>query len=442
MTVRSTRLPVPLAVAALLGTALLVPGRTDPRRAAGSRNDRVSAIVQSSSSARASTLVREVGGNVTHDLAIIDAVGADLTPAQMRTLESRGGDVRIYGDHDVKVASVRPPTYPNSWYPTIVGANRLHAAGITGAGVTVAILDTGFGATLESEKWDTHGRSRVKATYNAIRNQTGSLPDDKYGHGTHVQSVIMGSQRADDGSSTWLGVAPDAGLVAVQAFDETGGATYANVIRGLNWILANRARYGIRVLNCSFAAPARSRYWDDPIDQAIMKLWQAGVVVVVSAGNAGPNPMTVGVPGNVPYVITVGAMTDNYSPSDPTDDKLCSFSSTGPTTEGFVKPELVAPGGHILGLMEDRDVLSTKYNQYLSSNRIEFTMSGTSQAAAVVSGIVALMLQDDPTLTPDQVKFRLMNTARPFVKKDCDGETERTRSFSREPAWSTPTTRR
>ncbi len=127
-----------------------------------------------------------------------------------------------------------------------------------------------------------------------MTNKVGALPNDKYGHGTHVTSVILGSQRADDG--TWLGVAPDANLVEVQAFDDKGSATYANVIRGLNWVLANRAAYNIRVLNCSFAAPAKSRYWDDPVNQAVMKLWQAGVVVVVSAGNAGPNPMTIGVP--------------------------------------------------------------------------------------------------------------------------------------------------
>ena len=97
-----------------------------------------------------------------------------------------------------------------------------------------------------------------------MTNKFGSLADDTYGHGTHVESVLMGSQKADDGSNTWMGIAPDAGLVAVQAFDGTGSATYANVLRGMNWILENRVRYGIRVLNCSFTAPARSRYWDDP----------------------------------------------------------------------------------------------------------------------------------------------------------------------------------
>jgi serine protease AprX len=149
-----------------------------------------------------------------------------------------------------------------------------------------------------------------------------------------------------------------------------------------------------------------------------MKAWQAGIVVVTSAGNEGPTPMTIGVPGNVPYVITVGALTDNYTPYDGTDDRLASFSSTGPTYEGFVKPEVVAPGGHMVGTMPDPSYLVTLFGANMKPNGTLFTMSGTSQAAAVTSGVVALMLQSDPTLTPDQVKCKLMSAARPAVSSD------------------------
>ena len=107
------------------------------------------------------------------------------------------------------------------------------------------------------------------------------------------------------------------------------------------------------MLNLSFSAPPRSYYWDDPLNQAVMAAWKAGIVVVASAGNTGPEPMTIGVPGNVPYVITVGAMSDNWTPNNPNDDVLASFSATGPTHDGFVKPEIVAPGGHIIAVMDD-----------------------------------------------------------------------------------------
>jgi serine protease AprX len=165
------------------------------------------------------------------------------------------------------------------------------------------------------------------------------------------------------------------------------------------------------VLNLSFSAPPQSYYWDDPLNQAVMAAWQAGIVVVASAGNTGPDPMTIGVPGNVPYVITVGAMTDNYSPEDPDDDMMAYWSSAGPTFEAFVKPDLVAPGGHLSGHMPPDGTLPTTYPEFYDNGQY-FMMSGTSQAAAVVSGVAALLLQDEPGLSPDDVKCRLMATTQ------------------------------
>ncbi len=196
--------------------------------------------------------------------------------------------------------------------------------------------------------------------------------------------------------------------MVVRAFDGKGAGRYVDVIAGLNWIVANKAKYNIRVLNLSFGAEPQSYYWDDPLNQAVMAAWKAGIVVVVAAGNDGPKPMTINVPGNVPYVITVGALTDNDTPYDFTDDRLASFSSTGPTYEGFVKPEVVAPGGHIEASMSSSSYLANIDPDSMDALRQLFTMSGTSQAAAVTTGVVALMLQDDPTLTPDAVKCRLI----------------------------------
>ena len=167
----------------------------------------------------------------------------------------------------------------------------------------------------------------------------------------------------------------------------------------------------------SFSGPARSYYWEDPLNQAVMKAWQAGIVVVASAGNTGPDPMTVGVPGNVPYIITVGAMTDNYTESDFSDDKLATFSSAGPTFEGFVKPEIVAPGGHLPGLMAYDTQIAIDHPEFHDGGKY-FEMSGTSQAAAVVSGVVALILTQDPMLSPDEVKCRLMDSAHAAMTSD------------------------
>ena len=133
----------------------------------------------------------------------------------------------------------------------------------------------------------------------------------------------------------YLGIAPQANLVIVRAFDGTGAGRYVDVIAGLNWIVANQKKYNIRVLNLSFGAPPQSYYWDDPLNQAVMAAWRAGIVVVTAAGNEGPDAMTIDVPGNVPYVITVGALTDNYTPYNGNDDRLASFSSTGPDLRGL-----------------------------------------------------------------------------------------------------------
>ena len=141
-------------------------------------------------------------------------------------------------------------------------------------------------------------------SYDVISNGA-KVTADPYGHGTHITSIAAGAAVTKFGTS--FGIAPAANLVIVRAFDAQGAGSYSNVISGLNWIVANQQKYKIRVLNLSFGAPPQSNYWDDPLNQAVMAAWKAGIVVVVSAGNEGPDPMTIGVPGNVPYVITTGS---------------------------------------------------------------------------------------------------------------------------------------
>jgi len=296
-------------------------------------------------------------------------------------------------------------------YPQLIGADHLQDQGTTGAGVTIAVLDTG----LWQDTTQNYG-GRILASIDVVNGGHGAVQGDPYGHGTHVTSIAASG--AINLAGQYQGIAPRANLVVVRAFNQYGAARYSDVIAGLNWIVANKARYNIRVLNLSFGAPPESFYWDDPLNQAVMAAWRAGIVVVVAAGNDGPLPMTIDVPGNVPYVITVGALTDNYTPYDGTDDRLASFSSAGPTYEGFVKPELVAPGGHIAASMSSSSYLAGLDPDSMQLGQQLFTMSGTSQAAAVTSGVVALLLQREPGLTPDEIKCRLLATARPAVRSD------------------------
>ena len=393
-------------------------------------------IVQAASVAEAEILVTRAGGTVTASLEIINAVGADLTREQLAWLREHFQHVRVFEDSSLSVTGPVAETH----YPTLVGAAALHSQGIDGDNVTVAVLDTGLWKT-SSIRYSAVGNDRVLAQYDATVAQTSRDDDDDdnddddsdsssfgawwannsdlndwNGHGTHITSIIMGSDRTAAGR--YQGVAPGANVVAVRAFEPDGSGSYLNVIKALDWIVAQRRNYDIRILNLSFGAPAGSHYWDDPVNQAVMAAWRSGIVVVVAAGNSGPGPMTVGVPGNVPYVITVGAMTDSYTPDDTSDDRLATFSAAGPTVEGFVKPEIIAPGGHMLGKMPWYAWLRLAHPEAVQKIGNDFAMSGTSQAAAVVSGAIALMLQADPGLSPDDVKCRLMASAKPALRDD------------------------
>jgi serine protease AprX len=182
----------------------------------------------------------------------------------------------------------------------------------------------------------------------------------------------------------------------------------SDVIEGLQWIYENKDIYNIKVVNISLNSSVAESYQVSPLDAAAEILWFNGIVVVVSAGNNGT--ATLYPPANDPFVITVGAADDKGTQSL-NDDDVASFSAFGTTEDGFAKPDLVAPGRNIISLLA-----STTSNVYVyhPANRVNdllFRMSGTSMSAPMVSGAVALLLQDEPGLTPDQVKYRLTTTA-------------------------------
>ncbi|MGO9804523.1 MAG: S8 family peptidase [Steroidobacteraceae bacterium] len=437
---RKRRLP---ATGAIIGIFILsvVTGGDVPRptaqalaRAALDAGPPRAYIVQARSAAEAGRAVRQAGGTVRGELSVIGAVSALLDERELAALHSTPAPfLNVYADAEVRASSAG--TLPETYYPSEVEARNLQVGGVTGTGVTVAVVDSGL--------WSQHGpdqsapgeaASRILAQYDVIAASSqpaaaqvlGGLTslvaanatniNDLYGHGTHVTSIIASSGIATTGN--FQGVAPGVNLVSVRVLNAQGVGTYSNVISGIQWVIAQRARYNIRVMNLSLSAPPSSLYWQDPLNQAVMAAWNAGIVVVAAAGNFGPAPMTIGVPGNVPYVITVGAVTDNYFPLQPSQYRLASFSSVGPTWEGFVKPEVVAMGGHILAYAPDNGTLAEEFPQWVDQPYDDFTMSGTSMAAAVTSGVVALMLEVNPSLTPDQVKCHLMASADPAVNPD------------------------
>jgi len=236
------------------------------------------------------------------------------------------------------------------------------------------------------------------------------LPTDRYGHGSLVEGIVGGTGQGSRGK--YYGVAPGVNLASVKVADSEGKALASDVVDGLQWVLENKDVYNIRIANISLNSSVAESYNTSPLDAACEILWFNGVVVVVSAGNNGSSELFA--PANDPFVITVGAADDMDTPTL-TDDEIASFSAYGTTEAGFTKPDLVAPGTGVISIVpkgKDNIWKDHPANRVGSSASERYMrVSGTSFATPMVSGAAALLLQDEPELTPDQVKYRLMATA-------------------------------
>ena len=226
------------------------------------------------------------------------------------------------------------------------------------------------------------------------------------------------------------GIAPAATLVALKALDGEGKGRISAIIQALDWVVANRAAYNIRVINMSLGAGVFESYKTDPLTLAAKRAVDAGIVVVAAAGNIGKNANgdpqygAITAPANAPWVLTVGASNSNGT-ARRNDDTMASFSSRGPTMHDYVvKPDVVAPGTGVVSLSSPGSKMYIEKAQYLvNGSRFTFykpylTLSGTSMAAPVVSGTVALMLQANPGLTPNLVKAILQFTAEAHDEYD------------------------
>ena len=437
-TQRFSHLSRVLTTIVMLVMLMSLTGGNVPANAAASQ---ASYIVQATSTDVAVSLVEKCGGTVTSRLSIIRAVAANLSDVCVAQLRLEEGIVSITPNGTVKSSESSKPgdkekakeiekakeaekekekekdknknkNVPATDFPNVVGADVVWGQNVIGSGVTVAVLDTGLGNNLPAlTKTVNNEEGRIVAWKDFISKKN-KKPIDPNGHGSHVAGIIANSEKGVDGE--WNGVAPGVNLVGVRVLDEQGAGTYETVISGLQWVLENKDQYNIRIVNLSLVAPVQSPYWADPLDQAVTAVWAEGVTVIVAAGNSGPDAMTITVPGNNPYVVTVGAFTDNFTPADWNDDYIAPFSSAGPTLDGFVKPDLVAPGGHMVSVVPNDSVLAKQYPEnQLKSNY--FKLAGTSQATAVVSGIAALIISKNPGLSPNEVKMRLTGTALPWV---------------------------
>ncbi len=299
-----------------------------------------------------------------------------------------------------------------STFVKTIGADQLwnSAPYLRGQGVTVAVVDSGIAVNPDLN--DYLGASRVITRVNFVNDTM--LPDDYYGHGTHVAGAMAGLGQASDG--VYLGVAPEVQLVDVRVMNDHGHGNTSDVIKGLQWVYDHHDAYNIRVVNLSLNSRVPESYHHSALNAALEVLWFNNIVVVVSAGNGGKQHLYP--PANDPFVLTIGSADDKGTVATD-DDTLSTFSAYGMTADGFLKPDLVAPGANIVSLLasDDSNLLAAfpQRKVVAPNNSTYFKMSGTSMAAAVAAGAVAVLLEDEPQLTPDQVKYRLLATARTFA---------------------------
>jgi serine protease AprX len=354
--------------------------------------------------ASAQDIAKSAKGKVVEEFSVIPAFTATLKYGDLLALGKNPAVRYVSIDTIVKQKAAVDTTRLLTTYPQDVAApavwNGVAGSAATGLGVTVAVIDTGLDLTNP----DFHGNVSAVSV-----NASATGTNDGYGHGTHVAGIIA----AKNPNGQYIGVAPNAHVIGVKIADNSGNAYESDLLRGLGWVYLNKDTQHIRVLNLSVGTSVPGSYAYSPTDAAVEHLWQAGVTVVVAAGNLGNAPDAVSyAPANDPYVITVGCLDDNQTGNTGADDSLCPISSRGVTEDGFSKPDVVAPGRKVVSaLASGNPVLAQQYPDRITSDGKHIRLSGTSMSTPVVSGMVALLLERYPTLTPDQIKNLLTTTA-------------------------------
>lgn len=398
-----------------LGAGVAAAAKAHPARA-------LEVIVQArGDGSRARAAVAEAGGVVVQELPLIDGFAARLPARAAAALRFCPGVRVVSLDAGVQATALSggaantSATNLGTNYDAAIQAPQAWSMGASGTGVGVAVVDTGIAGGLpDFQVSPGNPASRVIAS--AVVNPDASGPGDTYGHGTHVAGIIAGDSwnrpAGDPLAGKYVGVAPNANLISIKADDGHGHTTVLDLIDGIEFAVDHQSQFGIRVINLSVRSEVAQSYKTDPLDAAVEQAWFKGIVVVAASGNLGTSSDAVNyAPANDPYVITVGAVDDQGTPGSG-DDTVPSWSSRGTTQDGFAKPDILAPGAHIVSTLAPGSDFSSMCPSCVTDGSY-FRAGGTSMAAAVVSGAVADLLSLDPSWTPAQVKAALVAGTHP-----------------------------
>jgi serine protease AprX len=404
-------------IAAALGALLLTLVGGAAAHAGEARGEFLNVIVQGMPGERAAAakMVRSVGGQVGRPLNVINGFAAHVPVGAVDSL-NRSSSVRAVTPNGRVTLSSHSTVNPGRGKGTsydvtrAIGARKLWERGYTGSGVDVALIDSGVAPVkgLRAQGKILHGPDF------SWESQAENLRYlDTYGHGTHMAGLISGREGAAGAAyhlntHNHFGVAPDARLISLKVADAKGLTDVTQVIAAIDWVIAHRRDAGmnIRVLSLSFGTDGTQTYLLDPLSFAVERAWKKGIVVVAAAGNTGFGDMSLNNPAFNPFVVAVGA-SDTQGTAPISDDVVPSWSTTGNILR---KPDVVAPGTSIVSYRTRRSYIDQNHPEGRIGDRY-FKGSGTSQATAVTSGAVALLLDHRPNLTPDQVKKALNKSA-------------------------------
>ncbi|HEY8909916.1 MAG TPA: S8 family peptidase [Desulfosporosinus sp.] len=373
-----------------------------------SKQKTVEVIVQKRPGTDSFPLLQSVGGVLVAETPIINGFVAEVPADSLAKFGQQEGVLRYTVSHSLNLTGVtdyrikigkgnqfsRPVAF-NNVYQEIVEADAIIEKG---TGVTIAVLDSGVASNYYS-------KTNLNVVRSVAINPSATTADDLYGHGTHVAGIINGK-----GPKEVTGIAPAANIINVKLGDDQGNLSEIDLLLGLQWVYDFKDDYKIKVVNLSVSSDTAGSYIDSPLSAAVEQLWLNGVTVVAAAGNDRLNPTDINyAPANDPYIITVGAV-DSMGQDSAKESELATWSKHGVTAQGIIKPEVTAPGVDIISLLPKQDAILAIEHPDAIINKNYFEMSGTSMAAPVVTGTIALMLEANPSLTPNEIKSILLGT--------------------------------
>lgn len=344
------------------------------------KNDSIPVIVSlKSQKAYTKSNVSALSKRIKYELPIVNGFACDMNIQQLKN---------FYNNEDIDFIS-----YDSSIHTIIniagktIGVDKVNTMGYTGKGITIATIDTGI--TMHKDL--IYPTNRVVGFKDFLRNS--NKPYDDNGHGTHIAGIIASSGISSKGK--YKGIAPEANILALKALDHDGNGKVSDILSAIQWVIYTKDIFKTKILNLSLGTAAQNSERLDPLVKAANKAIESGLIVIAAVGNNGPNPRSILSPATSRFVISVGACDDRTSNIE--DATIPTFSSRGPTKDRVKKPDLLAPGVNITSLSS---IDNTGYS----------SLTGTSMAAPIVSGAVALLLQKKPNLTHFEAKKILVES--------------------------------